>query len=210
MWHYYATLPFWSRWFLHLRRFIAPHEWVLPHIKPEDHVLEVGGGHGLLSNLIKFQFPLTNVLATDFNKKRIAKACQTIQGRSGLQFMVANALPQTEDSFDVILFFDFLHHIPKQEDQAMILTQAKAILKPHGKIIVKEMFKEFSVAHFLNWLHDKILTLGEPTHYRTSKEWINLAKNLGFDLIHFQRGYKFWYHQFLMVLENGRALGGPR
>lgn len=201
MWKYYAILPFWSRWFVRLRRRIAPFEWVLPHIQPEDHILDIGGGHGLLANLIKFHYPQTDILATDADKKRISKARRTIQGRSGLRFEVAKAFPESRDSFDVILFFDVLHHLPR-EDHKTILSQAKTRLKPHGRIIIKEMWKEFSIPHFLNWLHDKVITFGKFTYYRTRKDWLALTQTLDFQEIHFQRGYKFWYHQFLTVLEN--------
>lgn len=186
--------------FVRLRWHIAPFEWVLPHIKSTDRILEIGCGHGLLANFIKFHHPDAAIVATDSNASKIALACRTIQERNGLEFLAVPGFPRTEGSFDAILFFDLLHHCPQEEHQALLL-QAKDRLRPGGRIIVKEMFKEFSLPHFLNWLHDKIVTLGEKTHYRKAQEWIALANQAGLKRVHFQKGYKFWYHQCLFVFE---------
>lgn len=198
VWEYYRELPFLSRLLVRWRASIAPFDWILSHIGPDDFILDIGCGHGLLSNWIKVQYPHTRILAVDKDANKIGLASKTVQGRLGLDFEVGEAWAQGKA--DVIIFFDILHHLP-EGSQGELLLQAKEGLKPGGKILLKEMVKEWSIAHFLNWLHDKVVTLGKKTHYRRVEEWQSLAGALGLSVTHFQKGYKFCYHHFLFVLE---------
>lgn len=205
VWQLYKTGPWFSRLFVRLRARIAPFEWILPHLPPQGSLLEVGCGHGLLTNWIQQHYPLCRILGTDVNPQRIAAARQTLLGRKNIQFHIADGLESTKETYDCILFFDLLHHLEASQHLSS-LRKARARLNPGGKIIVKEMFKERSLSHFLGWLHDKIVTQGEKTCYRRAEEWISLAGQAGLQLTHFRKGYKFWYHQCLFVFEPGKKI----
>lgn len=200
VWHHYRALPFLTRLLVRCRLRIAPFEWVLPHIHPGDRILEVGCGHGLLANLIQALHPQTRILATDRDKKRVTEALKTIDGRENPVFQVGEGVAKDGERADTVVFFDLLHHLPGDKHRPF-LQQAMEKLRPGGKIILKEMVKEFSIPHFLNWLHDKVFTLGERTHYRRIEEWRAMAESLGLQVSHLEKGYKFCYHHCLLVLE---------
>lgn len=103
-------------------------------IKPTDYVLDIGGGRGSISNLLKLSTG-ANFVVVDPAEKVVEK------GRSKyaqIDFVHAQAeyLPFPDQSFDVVLMIGMLHFTDNPE---LALKEAGRVLKNGGKIFVNDM-----------------------------------------------------------------------
>lgn len=103
------------------------------YITPEMTVLDVGCGDGRHMNYIceNLSVPQENIYGAEISQIRVNRIqaqgfqCKKIDGIN---------LPYPDRSFDRIIFFEVIEHIP--EDKAKILLQEmKRVLKPKGMII---------------------------------------------------------------------------
>lgn len=110
-------------------------------LKPEGkRILDVGcGDGGLVRNLAKRG---ASVLGVECSPRQLAKAgaaeavpnAEIVEG-------VGQALPAADASFDAVVFFHSLHHVPAEVmDQA--LAEAARVLKPGGLLYVSEPVAE--------------------------------------------------------------------
>ncbi len=100
---------------------------------PGERLLEIGCGEG--GNLHHLATRAAGVLrvGVDFSPAKAAFARQA----TGAQIAVADAgqLPFADQSFDVLLIRDLLHHLP---DRHRALSEAHRVLKPGGRLTLIE------------------------------------------------------------------------
>lgn len=112
------------------------------HLGPNDTVLELGCGTGSTALLIADN--VRSYLATDFAPGMIRIADEKLalaqtQGKApdGLSFATADVFSErveTDEGYDAILGFNFLHLVETPED---LLTRVHGLLKPGGLFISK-------------------------------------------------------------------------
>ena len=124
--HRISNMPAYEQTLEHVRR----------HLRPQDQVLEVGGGTG--STAILLAPSVSHYTGTDFAEEMIAIAQEklTADPIAGLEFMVAKADLESvaAESKDVVLGFNLYHLVP---DLDAAISAAHRVLKPGGLFITK-------------------------------------------------------------------------
>jgi SAM-dependent methyltransferase len=119
-------------------------------IKPQDHILEVGCGSGVLTRLLVNRTPVINpMIAVDINRYflREAAALAKMQGFSdAVQFREASAeaLPFADNRFDITLSATVMEEV----DADRMLAELIRVTKPGGRIGV--MVRAEDMMSFVN------------------------------------------------------------
>lgn len=111
------------------------YEQILPKLRLQGKVLEIGSGSCWLSSLIKLVFPETYVIATDVAPSALLKGAQISEFlNSRIDYFIAckvEHLPFENDFFDYVIGSAILHHTCPQE----AIHQIFRVLKNHGTYI---------------------------------------------------------------------------
>lgn len=150
-------------------------------INPGETILDVGCGTGIVAKILGNHFS-TKIAECDV-KNYLIQEIPFIK-------MVNNKIPVKNKIYDIALLNDVLHHINK-EHQADTLIEAARVAK---KVLVFEFEPTFvgKLADIiLNKLHYG--DLHAPVSVRTTNEWQNLFKTLGFESKVVKLKKPFWY-----------------
>lgn len=126
-------------------------------------ICEFGGGAGQLLNKIGKSYPnvnLTNVeIIVDYNRFLVSKE---------IKFVLGSVLDSNfpNNSFDVIIMRDVLHHLIGNNyketfnNQRLALEELKRLVRPQGAIFIEELVNESKIGtriiYYLSWLNAKI------------------------------------------------------
>jgi ubiquinone/menaquinone biosynthesis C-methylase UbiE len=144
---------------------------------PSDKaVLEIGCGQGVGTKLIQKHFKPKSINAIDLDPQMIRRAKRRVKAPH-IAFEVGDAshLRFTDASFDAIVDFGIIHHIPNWKDA---LKELHRLLKPGGQLILEDL----SIDTFETRI-GKILRLFLAHPYKEMykrKEFYEELKNLGF------------------------------
>jgi 2-polyprenyl-3-methyl-5-hydroxy-6-metoxy-1,4-benzoquinol methylase len=106
-------------------------------------VLDIGCGHGVVSNVILDKFPTSTVIGVDFSQNRISHCKQLTSLISNdhvqrVHFLAEDIYKYIEDilfvnvTYDVIFAFEVLEHF---ENQAFVINSIKKLLNKNGIFI---------------------------------------------------------------------------
>ncbi|KAB8319056.1 class I SAM-dependent methyltransferase [Tolypothrix campylonemoides VB511288] len=97
--------------------------------KPFQDILEVGGGQSGLTALL---FPQAQVTNLDLNSEYAQAPCNQ---QKRVRFVCGDAtdLPFENQSFDAIMMFDLLEHVP---DDKKAVSEALRVLRPGGFLLI--------------------------------------------------------------------------
>ena len=119
-------------------------ERIVAYIGDDVKALDVGCGNGRLAERLEREHRRVQYVGVDAAPEliRIARAHNAQTRFVAAEFFVGNlaqrdwhlALPR--DAFDVVVMLAVLHHLPSFELRATILREARALLKPGGKLIL--------------------------------------------------------------------------
>lgn len=108
--------------------------WVFKEVELGSHILEVGPGPGLTTDLLRQRFQQVTALEIDHQlaqslKKRLEQTkVQVVEGD-------ATAMPFTDHSFSGVVSMNMLHHIPSAELQDRLLREVLRVLNPNGMFV---------------------------------------------------------------------------
>lgn len=146
-----------------LRQFIAD--------KPKLKILDIGCGTGETLTFLKDHLTKPKLFGIDNSQIAINYAKK--RGHQNIVKVNAKKLPFEDDSFDYILLLDVLEHI---HDDASILTEAKRVLRPNGKIIVTTPALQFiwsdhdsEQGHFRRYVRRDMKQLSMKTKLRIER-----------------------------------------
>lgn len=152
---------------------------VVPYITPESKVLDFGCGPG--SFLIPIAPYCKEIIGIDISKKFIEECTNNIK-ENGLTnakslHITPNVLPFKDETFNVIIMVDVIHHLEDIEDN---LEHLFCLLKPGGTVLIFEPNK-LNPLMFLMHLFDKnergLLRVGSPKRYhKLLNPYINLEE----------------------------------
>lgn len=105
--------------------------WALRDIDLDGDVLEVGPGPGLTTDVLATKAGRLTALEID------ADLAAALQARLGARSVTieqgdATAMPFPDGSFDTVVCFTMLHHVPSADLQDRPLAEAHRVLRPGG------------------------------------------------------------------------------
>ena len=152
----------WHRAFVFPRRTRVLAEMLAAQVPPRAAVLDIGCGDGTIGSLIAKLRPDVSIQGVESLVRPECKIeCRAFDGSS---------LPFPDDSFDVCLFVDVLHHT---QDPAILLHEAVRVSRSF--VLLKDHLDENIFDHltlrFMDWVgnrpHDVVLTY----NYQSRADW---------------------------------------
>ena len=192
---------------------------VIRLLPKEARILDLGCGSGALALELAAQGQRGSYLGLDFSEEELEIARETVKRvpRSdfGVGFESADlldgrwAIGLAEGSFDAVLAFAFLHHIPGAENREQILRSAHRLLKPGGIFVHSQWQFQHSPSlwarrqpwnaagidpravdvgdHLLDWRHGAGTDANEYglryVHLFNREELAVLASQTGFEIV---------------------------
>jgi len=196
---FYRGLSPAERFYARMRYLTAPLERVVDLILWDARTLvEIGCSAGVFANLVKIRRPGLVVTGVDTDPRKIATAHKTVHGRSGINFIQADAFTylKSAGAFNIIAFVDMLYLLkPDLQDELLQLAAQK--VTPGGAVIVKEMSDQPVCkrrwCQFQEWIAVRVtgMTKGTGIYLRSAEAYPTVLRAAGlmvegFDL---SRGY---------------------
>lgn len=161
--------------------------YLLPHIKPDMTILDIGCGPGTITVDLAGYVPKGRVIGLERAAKVLdqARALAADKGVDNIEFVEgdANSLSYPDNTFDIVFCHQVLQHV---KDPVGILREMRRVAKPGGIVAARESdYGAFTwypeVAGMKEWqsLYRKLATHngGEPDAGRMVHVW---AKQAGF------------------------------
>ena len=138
-------------------------------------VLEVGCGQGLGIELIRGRFPGAEIVGVDVDPRMIRRAQRRLDPlRDGVDVQVGDvcSLPFDVGSFDVVVDFAVVHHVP---DWQAALAEIARLLAPGGQFL----FEDYDVAR-----HNRLARMlySHPEEHFTAAEFTAALAAVGIDV----------------------------
>ena len=168
-----------------LKLSILPINEAAAYLPIQGKILDVGCGYGYLANYLSLERAGRHVVGHDVAPDRIEIARRTVGNRQNVEFLVADSRKLPEAAFDGIVVADVLHHIP-YEDQQAVLADLFSKLKPGGRLVLRETDKRFSLRFFifnygLEWV---LYSRTEKLRFRSAADWTRILESVGYQVLH--------------------------
>jgi len=151
----FDSLPLSERLFVRARLFSAPLE-ALADACPSGHVLDAGCGHGLLTAMLAVSDRRT-VLGIDPDERKIELARGSAGRLPNVTFRCATIEQLGErGELDAVVVADVLYLLPL-EQWSSFLAAAKRVLKPKGRLLLKEAEADGSWRHKKTLLQEQVM-----------------------------------------------------
>ncbi|ARV57585.1 hypothetical protein BZZ01_02120 [Nostocales cyanobacterium HT-58-2] len=179
----YKPLPLSDRLFVRIRLLLS-NLYQLEHYVPrEGKILDIGCGHGVLSNLLAITSPQRQVLGIDIDAKKIAAAQRTIGERGNIEFEVGDAAFLPNHSFQAVTIADVMYLIPPDIQRA-ILASIACVLEPNGLLIWKTHSHyprwKYATTYAQEWLMTKLgPTKGAGIFFMNCEESLQAIRSAG-------------------------------
>ena len=123
--------------FSHTRKWFWPELRFVRDLIPDGaHILDVGCGNGRFLGVLEGKS--LSYTGLDFSKELIEIAREQNRERANTTFVVGDALalPFADKSFDVVVSFAVLHHIPSHAYRVEFLREMARVVKPESLIVL--------------------------------------------------------------------------
>ncbi len=142
-------------------------------------IMEIGCGNGNGTKLIKKYFVPKEIHAIDLDPRMI-KLAKKRNNDPRIFFQVASAtkLPYGSNSFDAVIDFGILHHVPNWNDA---LAEIHRVLKVGGELIMEDLSRE-TFSTFLGKIYKSVLDHPYNLMYN-EEEFMSSLKTLGFQIV---------------------------
>lgn len=181
--------------YVHKRRTLVLSDWCSRLIPANSKVLDVGSGDGRLARLIADKRPDISIRGIDVRQRNDATILvETFDGRS---------IPYDENSFDVVMFVDVLHHA---DDPMTLLREAVRVAR--RAILIKDHLVEGILAdstlRLMDWVGNARHEVALPYTYWTSAKWYRVFDKLGLSINSWESNLKLYPFPADLIL--GRRL----
>jgi len=198
-------LPVFARIYLKLRPLIIPFEIVEKHVPKKGNIVDIGCGFGIFANYLALQSSNRNVIGIDYNEKRISTAKINYCSSPNLNFFCGDITNTELPNTDVITAIDVLHHIPTEDLQDKFLKTCYSALNNNGKLIIKDVDTKPKWKYIFNFIHDFLMTKGEPVLYQDQKTVNKLLKQIGFEVEKILKIGNYPYAHILYVAKKNNS-----
>lgn len=164
--------------------------WIKPYIKKKTKILDIGCWSGPLEEL--FVKEDCHVTGIDIEEEPLEYARKRFPTFHFVKASVTDQLPFKKKSFDIVLYFMVIEHIPKGTELQSLIHINK-VLKPHGHL-------------FINTMNNSVLSnLLDPAYFFGHRHYdkdqlIDLLEKAGFTVkeVKYNGGFFTTLHIFLL------------
>jgi ubiquinone/menaquinone biosynthesis C-methylase UbiE len=117
---------------------------IMEHLRDREHVLDIGCGNGFSTLKFAARFKESTFVGADYSSEMIRAACAQSNDHN-VSFLHADVEALSDYAvgpFDTVISERCLINLGDWERQRLALLEMKKIIKPTGKIILVENFKE--------------------------------------------------------------------
>lgn len=175
-----------------LRAWSAPLDAVVAALPRDGSLLDVGCGHGLVSNEVALRSSSARVLGIDLSETKIASARASVGSRTNVEFRVATLEGVPESGFDAVSLVDVLYLVPVRS-WTSFLENCLGKLRPGGIFVLKEIgtdpwwkFERLKLQEFVSTRVLRI-TKGDTMHFESGDDLRGRLLAAGFDHVTLQR-----------------------
>lgn len=192
-----STMRGGKNWLSVLRPFICPYNELLPFIKNEDAVADIGCGSGAFLLTINHFSKAKQLRGIDPAIKEEA----IVNAKKHNVFISRSESPKSLKAaqFDIVLLFDVLHHVTKRR-RPEFLSECMELINPGGRFLIKEMAHRPRFFAILNVLHDLIFSRQLISHVE-SKNLEQFLTSKNFRITARGRQRRLWYHHYWICAE---------
>ena len=171
--------------YIKLRWRLCPFHKIKKYIPKEGHILDLGCGFGILSNLLAIESDKRIVHGVDISKKRIYEAKKTINNRNNINFDCDSLIGGCHSAIDLkqynsIIMSDFMHHLDIKE-QKDILKLIYENISDNTQLFILDVNKNKSIKYHLANTADLLLNR-KKSNFRSTTDWSRLLKEIGFNV----------------------------
>lgn len=151
----YDHSPQADRLFVRARAFLSDLVVLERHAPRAGKILDLGCGHGLVSNLLALGSPEREVTGIDIAQEKVEAAQRTVGARTNVKFLVADATTFGGGPYAAITVADVFYLIPPDGQRALLASCAR-MLAPDGVLIWKSQVREprwkYAITRGQEWL----------------------------------------------------------
>jgi len=148
------------------------------HVPPDGTILDLGCGHGVLSNYLAIRSSQRRVIGFDLSPHRIAIARAAAPANA--EFRCQDILDSPPLPCRVIIVADVLHHLRSYADGDDLIARCVERLPPGGLLVVKEIGKHPLWKYLCTRPIDTLFYRGE-VHFRSPAQFAALFDRLALD-----------------------------
>jgi ubiquinone/menaquinone biosynthesis C-methylase UbiE len=143
---------------------------------PAQAVLEVGCGEGSLTEEIAKCFPQSAITGIDITH-RIGRLYRGDPARVVFrQASIQQIAESSPAAYDVVVLSDVLHHVTPVE-RAPLLQGIRRVLRPGGRVVIKEWERIPGLPHAAAWFSDRFLT-GDRVQFLRAAQLRDLVESV--------------------------------
>ena len=108
--------------------------WALEGVDLGDHILEIGPGPGLTTDLLRTRVPNITALEVD---PLLTDSLKSRMENTNVRVMQGDAtdMPFDDQQFSAVVSFTMLHHVPSAALQNKLLAEARRVLRSGGVFV---------------------------------------------------------------------------
>jgi 2-polyprenyl-6-hydroxyphenyl methylase/3-demethylubiquinone-9 3-methyltransferase len=180
----YDDSPKSERLFVRVRAFLSDLSAIEERAPRSGPILDLGCGHGLLTNLLAMGSSERDVLGIDIDADKVEAAKRTIQGRTNLQFTVVDAAEAPGGPYQAITVGDVFYLIPP-DIQRRLIARCFELLAPGGVLLWKSQVRQprwkYAITYGQEWLMTHLgPTSGHGLYFLNTDESLAALRDAGF------------------------------
>lgn len=177
----YPNLSRLQKVYFFLRFLVCPFSQIESFVPKKGLVIDVGCGYGIFSNLMALRSDKRQVWGCDIEEDRIEASGTAAMRQKNVSFSVATVKTLKLPKCDVVTMVDLLHHV-HPELQESIIKESFSKLKDGGTLVIKDIDTKPFFKYAFNYVHDFVMTRGEPLYFAGQKGLSKQLERIGFDV----------------------------
>lgn len=158
--------------------------WAVRGVPLDGHVLEIGPGYGVTTRWLADR--TGRLTAIEVDETLAAELREEFAGRVDVRHGDGAALPFPDASFDAVVCFTMLHHVPSAQQQDRLFAEVARVLRPGGAFAGSDsrISLRFRILH----LRDTMVVVDPQTLPERLRRAGFTAERVGLS----ERSLKFW------------------